>query len=388
MKLAIMEFNFSEEQNLLIKTTKSFVKNELLQHEELLEKTDNLPKEIYQEIKKKSQEVGLYACNMPTKYEGGGLNAFDLTLVEKELGFASLALAEIAWRPQNILMASTGKLIDEYLKPTVKGDRKDCIAMTEPGAGSDLRGMKTNAILKGGDWIINGTKHFISNAHISDYVVLFASTGKDSNDRNLISCFLVDLNLPGVEVAKGYDCVSHRGYVNNIIHFNNCKIPAENILGEKDMGFELINTWLDATRLTVAATSVARAQRAFDIALDWSANRKQFGKVIGKFQGVSFKLADMATEIKLANLILMESAWKIDQGTLTSQDAAMAKLFCTEMVGRVSDQAIQICGGMGLMSEIPLERIWRDARIERIWEGTSEIQRHIISRSLLRPLGA
>jgi len=383
-----MEFKLSEEQNLLIETTKSFVKNELLQHEELLEKTNNLPKEIYQEIKKKSQEVGIYACNMPTEYEGGGLNAFDLTLVEKELGFASLALAEIAWRPQNILMASTGKLIDEYLKPTVKGDRKDCIAMTEPGAGSDLRGMKTNAILKGGDWIINGTKHFISNAHISDYVVLFASTGKDSNDRNLISCFLVDLNLPGVEVAKGYDCVSHRGYVNNIIHFNDCKIPAENILGEKDMGFELINTWLDATRLTVAATSVSRAERAFDIALDWSANRKQFGKVIGKFQGVSFKLADMAMDIKLANLILMESAWKIDQGTLTSKDAAMAKLFCTEMIGRVSDEAIQICGGMGLMADIPLERIWRDARIERIWEGTSEIQRHIISRSLLRPLGA
>ena len=383
-----MEFDLTEEQKLLIKTTKSFVKNELLPHEELLEKTDNLPKELYQEIKKKSQEIGLYACNMPTEYDGGGLNAFDLTLVEKELGFASLALAEIAWRPQNILMASTGKLIEEYLKPTIKGDRKDCIAMTEPGAGSDLRGMKTNAILKGGDWVINGTKHFISNAHISDFVVLFASTGKDSNDRNLISCFLVDLNLPGVEVSKGYECVSHRGYVNNIIHFNECKIPAANILGEKDMGFELINTWLDATRLTVAATSVSRAERAFNIALDWSANRKQFGKVIGKFQGVSFKLADMAMDIKLANLILMESAWKIDQGTLTSKDAAMAKLFCTEMIGRVSDEAIQICGGMGLMADIPLERIWRDARIERIWEGTSEIQRHIISRSLLRPLGA
>ena len=383
-----MDFNLTEEQKLLIKTTKSFVKNELLPDEELLEKTDNLPKELYHEIKKKSQEVGLYACNMPTEYDGGGLNAFDLTLVEKELGFASLALAEIAWRPQNILMASTGKLIEEYLKPTIKGNRKDCIAMTEPGAGSDLRGMKTNAILKGGDWVINGTKHFISNAHISDFVVLFASTGKDSNDRNLISCFLVDLNLPGVEVSKGYECVSHRGYVNNIIHFNECKIPAANILGEKDMGFELINTWLDATRLTVAATSVSRAERAFDIALDWSANRKQFGKVIGKFQGVSFKLADMAMDIKLANLILMESAWKIDQGTLTSKDAAMAKLFCTEMIGRVSDEAIQICGGMGLMADIPLERIWRDARIERIWEGTSEIQRHIISRSLLRPLGA
>ena len=383
-----MEFNLSEEQNLLIDTTKSFVKNELLQHEELLEKTNNLPKELYDEIKKKSIDAGLYACNMPVEYGGSGLNAFNLTLVEKHLGFASLALAEIAWRPQNILMACEGELIDQYLKPAITGERKDCIAMTEPEAGSDLRGMKTNAKKDGDDWIINGTKHFISNAHISDFVVLFASTGADEHGRNLLSCFLVDLHQKGVEVAKGYDCVSHRGYVNNVINFNDCRIPGKNILGEKDKGFELMNVWLEATRLTVAATSVSRAERAFDIALDWSANRKQFGKVIGKFQGVSFKLADMATNIKAANLMLLESAWKIDQNTLSSQDAAMTKLFCTEMLGKVSDEAIQICGGMGLMSDIPLERIWRDARIERIWEGTSEIQRHIISRSLLRPLGA
>ena len=383
-----MEFNLSEEQNLLINTTKSFVKAELLQHEELLEKTNNLPKELYDEIKKKSIESGLYACNMPVEHGGGGLNAFDLTLVEKHLGFASLALAEIAWRPQNILMACEGELIDQYLKPAITGERKDCIAMTEPEAGSDLRGMKTNAKKDGDDWVINGTKHFISNAHISDFVVLFASTGTDEQGRNLLSCFLVDLHQKGVEVAKGYDCVSHRGYVNNVINFNDCRIPGKNILGEKDKGFELMNVWLEATRLTVAATSVSRAERAFDIALDWSANRKQFGKVIGKFQGVSFKLADMATNIKAANLMLLESAWKIDQKTLSSQDAAMTKLFCTEMLGKVSDEAIQICGGMGLMSDIPLERIWRDARIERIWEGTSEIQRHIISRSLLRPLGA
>ena len=383
-----MDFNLSEEQTLLIETTKSFVKNELLQHEKHLEKTNELPKELYNEIKKKSIEVGLYSCNMPTDFGGGGLNAFDLTLVEKELGFASLALAEIAWRPQNILMACKDELIDEYLKPTITGERKDCIAMTEPEAGSDLRGMKTNAKKDGDDWVINGTKHFISNAHISDFVVLFASTGTGEQGRNLLSCFLVDLHQKGVEVAKGYDCVSHRVYLNNIIHFNDCRIPAKNILGEKDKGFELMNVWLEATRLTVAATSVSRAERAFDIALDWSANRKQFGKVIGKFQGVSFKLADMATNIRAANLMLLESAWKIDQSTLSSQDAAMTKLFCTEMLGKVSDEAIQICGGMGLMSDIPLERIWRDARIERIWEGTSEIQRHIISRSLLRPLGA
>ena len=228
-----MDFTLSEEQNLLINTTKSFVKNELIQHEELLEKTNNLPKELYEVIKKKSREVGLYACNMPKEHGGGGLNAFDLTLVEKELGYTSLALAEIAWRPQNILMACKGNLIEEYLKPTTTGERKDCIAMTEPDAGSDLRGMKTNAVISGDDWVINGTKHFISNAHISDFVVLFASTGKDDHGRNLLSCFLVDLNLTGVEVAKGYHCVSHRGYVNNIIHFNDCKIPKKNYFRRK-----------------------------------------------------------------------------------------------------------------------------------------------------------
>ena len=155
-----MNFDLSEEQNLLIQTTRSFVKNELMQHEELLEKTNNLPKELYDEIKKKSCEVGLYACNMPKEHGGGGLNAFDLTLVEKELGHTSLALAEIAWRPQNILMACKDDLVDEYLKPATTGERKDCIAMTEPEAGSDLRGMKTNAVKSGDDWIINGTKPF------------------------------------------------------------------------------------------------------------------------------------------------------------------------------------------------------------------------------------
>ena len=181
-----MDFTLSEEQNLLVKTTESFVKNELTQHEDLLEKTNNLPKELYDEIKKKSIEVGLYACNMPKEHGGGGLNAFDLTLVEKALGYTSLALAEIAWRPQNILMACKGDLINEYLKPTTTGERKDCIAMTEPEAGSDLRGMKTNAVKSGDDWVINGTKHFISNAHISDFVVLFATTGKDEKGRNLL----------------------------------------------------------------------------------------------------------------------------------------------------------------------------------------------------------
>ena len=179
--------------------------------------------------------------------------------------------------------------------------------------------------------------------------------------------------------------VSHRGYTNSILEFSDVKVPKESILGEVHKGFEVANKWLGATRLQVGATCLGRAERAFNHAIEWAATRQQFGQPIGKFQGTSFKLSDMAMELKAAQLLILEAGWKYDQGTATDLDMAMAKLKASEMLAMVSDEAIQIHGGMGLMTELPLERIWRDARLERIWEGTSEIQRHIISRSLLRP---
>ena len=180
----------------------------------------------------------------------------------------------------------------------------------------------------------------------------------------------------------------HRGYTNSILEFDDCRVPGENVLGEPHRGFEVANSWLGATRLQVAATCLGRAERAFAHAVEWAASRRQFGAPIGRNQGISFQLADMATEIKASELMLLEAGWKYDQGTATDQDMAMVKLKATETLAFVADAAIQIHGGMGLMEELPLERIWRDARVERIWEGTSEIQRHIISRALLRPLGA
>jgi len=206
-----------------------------------------------------------------------------------------------------------------------------------------------------------------------------------------ISTFLVDFDTPGVEVHDGYRNVSHRGYTNSIIDFS-CWVPGEALLGEVGKGLDLAATWLGSTRLQVAATCLGRAERALDLAVRHAADREQFGQKIGRFQGVSFKLADMAVELKAAELMTLEAAWKVDQGAginaATDSDIAMAKLKATEMLAMVADEAIQIHGGMGLMDELPLERIWRDARIERIWDGTSEIQRHIISRALLRPLGS
>jgi acyl-CoA dehydrogenase len=387
-----MDFGLSEEQRLIVETTRTFVENELYPHEAEVERTGVLRKELADELKKKAIDAGLYAANMPEDVGGAGLDTVTWLLYEKELGRANYALHwSCVGRPSNILLAGTDAQKEKYLFPCIRGEKSDCLAMTEPGAGSDLRGMKATAVESGGDWVVNGTKHFISHALEADFVILFVASGEEDTPRGKkkkITAFFVDKGHPGMIIREGYRNVSHRGYSNAIIEFDDCRLPQEQILGEVHKGFDVANTWLGATRLQVAATCLGRAERALGHAIEYAAQRQQFGQQIGKFQGVSFKLADMATELKAADLLTFEAGWKFDQGTVTDQDMAMAKLKATEMLAFVADEAIQIHGGMGLMDDLPLERIWRDARVERIWEGTSEIQRHIISRALLRPHGA
>jgi acyl-CoA dehydrogenase len=288
-------------------------------------------------------------------------------------------------------MACNSEQKERYLLPAVKGEKMDALAMTEPNAGSDVRGMKCFAAKDGNDWIINGTKHFISGAEHADFVIVFVATGEDQTPKGpkkRITTFIVDRGTAGFTIREGYKSVSHRGYKNMILEFDECRIPNTQVLGEVDGGFAVMNTWLYATRLTVATNCVGRARRVFDYALNYSSEREQFGQKIGKFQGVSFQIADMITEIDAADLLTLAAADRLDKGLPANREIASAKLFATEMLARVTDTAIQIHGGMGLMDDYPLERFWRDARVERIWDGTSEIQRHIISRDLLRPLGA
>jgi acyl-CoA dehydrogenase len=386
-----MDFALSEEQQMIVKATRDFVREELMPHEQLVEETGAVPPELLGELKAKAIDAGLYAANMPVEVGGAGLDSVAWVLYEKELGRTSYALHyTCVARPSNILLACEGEQRERYLLPTVRGERMECLAITEPGAGSDVRGMKTTAAAQGGDFILNGTKHFISHADHADFVILFAASGEEDGPRGkrkLITAFLVDMGTPGFEVRPGYRNVSHRGYNNSILQFNDCRIPRSAVLGEAHKGFEVANTWLSATRLQVAATCLGRAERALELAKQWAVDRVQFGQQIGKFQGVAFKLADMAVELRAAELLTLEAAWKLEQKTATDMDMAVAKLKATEMLAMVADEALQVHGGMGLMSDLPLERIWRDARIERIWDGTSEVQRHIISRSLLRPLG-
>jgi acyl-CoA dehydrogenase len=387
-----MDFALTDEQRLIVDTTRAFVEAELFPHEAEVERTGELSREVIDAVKAKAIAAGLYAANIPEAFGGAGLDTLTWLLYERELGRAGFALHwTCVARPSNILCAGTPAQRAKYLGPCVRGETWDCLAMTEPDAGSDLRGMKATARQDGTDWILNGTKHFISHADIAGFAIAFMASGEEETPkgpRKRITAFFVDRGTPGFTVRDGYRNVSHRGYTNQILEFDNVRLPADAVLGEPHRGFEVAGQWLGATRLQVAALALGRAERAFGHAVDWAASRKQFGQPIGRFQGIGFKLADMATEMRAAEMLLWHAAWKYDQGTATDADMAMAKLKATEVLAFVADEAIQIHGGMGLMDELPLERIWRDARVERIWEGTSEIQRHIVSRALLRPFGA
>ncbi|MDD9855433.1 MAG: acyl-CoA/acyl-ACP dehydrogenase [Gammaproteobacteria bacterium] len=385
-----MDFQLSEEQRMLSDTARRFVEAELYPYEQQVEDADELPAELRRQIIERALAAGLYAANMPEELGGGGLDTLSMCLLDRELGRANMALQYTVARPSNILQACVGEQRDKYLYPCIRGEKTDCLAMTEPGAGSDIRSMACAAKRDaGGDYRINGVKHFISHADVADFVILFAATGVEQTargPRKKITAFLVDKGAQGFSVRRGYRSVSHRGYHNFILEFDDCRVPAAQVLGEVDQGFDVANQWLGNTRLQVAAICLGRCDRAFELACDYAATRKQFGQTIGKFQGVGFKLADMEVARRAAELLTYQAAWREDHGGMTDMDAAMAKLAATEALARIADEALQIHGGMGLMADLPLERIWRDARVERIWEGSSEIQRLIISRAILRPL--
>ncbi len=386
-----MDFKLSDEQDLIVQTVRSFVEKELYPHEDMVEKKGYVDPELGKEIQRKVKNIGFYAPNISSEFGGGGLNNLEFALLERELGRASMALSVYFGRPSGILMGCNQEQRERYLLPCVRGEKIDAIAMTEPNAGSDVRAMECRAKKENEYWEVNGTKHFISHANIADFIITFIATGIEETPqgkKKKITCFLVDRNTPGFQILPGYNSVSHRGYQNGILSFDHCRLHEQQILGELHCGFDLANQWLYATRITVAANCIGRARRIFDLALSQAATREQFGKKIGKFQGISFKLADMITEIDAADWLTLSAAWMIDHNLECNRQVASAKLYASEMLARVSDEAIQIYGGMGLMDDLPLARFWRDARVERIWDGTSEIQRHIISRSLLRALNA
>ncbi len=286
-----MNFGLTDEQQMIVDTVRSFVENEIYPHEDAVERSGTVPPDIAEQIKQKTLDLGFYACNFPQEVGGAGLSHLEFALVERELGRGCMALNHFFGRPQNILMACEGDQKERYLLPAVRGEKMDALAMTEPGAGSDVRGMSCAAERKGGDWVLNGTKHFISGADHADFVIVFVATGVDDTPRGpkkRIITFLVDRGTPGFTIRDGYKSVSHRGYKNMILEFDDCRLSNDQVLGAVDGGFAVMNEWLYATRITVATMSVGRARRCFDYALNYASEREQFGQKIGKYQGVSF----------------------------------------------------------------------------------------------------
>jgi len=382
-----MNYTLTAEQDMIVRSLRAFREQELEPYEAEVDRTGEVPEELGQRIKARALEMGFYAPNLPEEVGGGGLDYKTLALFERELGKTSWGLHGYIHRPSEILMACEGDQIEDYLLPCVSGEKEEVFALTEPGAGSDILSMATKAVRDGKDFIINGSKHFISSPVIPDFAILFAWTGVQETkkgERKLVTAFLIDRDTPGFDIQRGPRCAAQRAYHTWQLSFSQCRVHERQILGQEGQGFDLADKWLRMGRIWVAAAACGKMERLLELATRYAAERKQFGQTIGKFQGTSFKLADMATDLQASDLLVMHAADKADEGIMTPEDAAMAKLFASEAVGRVADHTIQIYGGMGLMEELPIERLWRDARLDRIWDGTSEIQRHIISRSLLR----
>ena len=386
-----MSVTLSHEDELLRASVRAFFEREVIPHEELVDRLGEVPEEIGREIEAKSKELGLFAANLPERVGGGGLNYTQMSIIEREFGRTSHALHSWVARPTELLLACEGDQVDTYLMPCVTGEKRELFGLTEPGAGSDAMGMQTRARKDGDDWILDGMKHFISAPTMADFAIVFAVTGMDETKRGprkRITAFLVDREMPGVTFREGTKCVSNRGYKTYELIFDSVRLGPGQVLGEEGKGFELAGKWLGMGRVWIGATCCGKAERLIEMATDWCATRKQFGQPIGQFQATGFRLADMAIGLRTGDLLVADTVRRADQGVMTDSDAAMVKVYCSEMLNRVADDTVQIYGGMGLMEELPVQRMWRDARIERIWDGTSEIQRHIISRALLRPLGA
>lgn len=381
----------NHENELLLNTVRAFMEAEIYKHEDEVDKLGFVPKELGRQIEARSKEAGLFAANLPEDIGGGGLEKSALAIMEREYGRTSHALHSWIARPSEILLACKNDQKDKYLLPCVTGEKRELFALTEPEAGSDIMGMKSNAKREGDDWILNGSKHFISGPRIPDFAIVFAATGEEETrrgPRKRITAFLVDVGLKGFTIQEGTRSASYRGYKTFKLYFDDVRLGPEQVLGELGEGLDLCRKWLSMGRVWVGATCCGKAERLLEMATQWAATRKQFKQPIGRFQAIGFKLADMAIGLRAGDLLVSDAVARAEEGRMSDSDAAIVKVYCSEMLNRIADDTVQIYGGMGLMEEFPVERMWRDSRLERIWDGTSEIQRHIISRSLLRPHGA
>ncbi|MGD9143227.1 MAG: acyl-CoA dehydrogenase family protein [Dehalococcoidia bacterium] len=378
-----MDFNLNEEQKMLQSTLRDFAAAELEPVAAEIDRKDEYPAEQI----KKMAGLGLMGLTIPREYGGSGKGLLELCLAVEELSHASPAVTNylrisLSLPVINLLDYGTEEQKRRYLPPHARGEKLACFALTESGAGSDPASMDTSAVRKDNGYVINGTKLFVSNGAMADFIIVFATVDK-SLRQNGITAFIVDRDNPGVSVGKHEDKMGMRGCETVELIFQDCFIPGENRLGEEGRGLKIALEALNVSRVTVGAEAVGISRAACEAALKYSKERQQFGEPIASFQAVNFMLADIATRIDAARLMTYRAADLYDRGLPFIKEAAMAKVFGAEMSHFVTNAALQIHGGYGYIRDYPLERYVRDARILQIYEGTSEMMRLTIARRIL-----
>lgn len=376
-----MDFSLNDEQKMMLETVRRFIAEELKPLEDDVEEKGYLDEAIAQSIYRKGKALGMYGLNMPVEFGGGGLSNMDRILCEEQFGHTTDILIRRAFgNVYEPLLHCKGAQIDRWLKPAVAGTRTCAITITESGAGSDAAGIKTNAKKNDTGWLLNGTKHFISDAEWSDFFLVSAKTGERE-----ISMFMVDKGLNGFTVGKDQKMMGLRGTPHLELFFDNVQLDDDALLGEVGQGFKLAMGALNVVRLAqVGARAVGKATHVCELMVNWANERKQFNTRIGDFQMVQQMIADSVIEINAARWMVYHAAWMLDQGMDAREQIAMVKVHAAETLGRVVDRAVQVFGGMGFCKELSIERYYRDARIYRIYDGTSEIHRGVIAKSTLK----
>lgn len=384
-----MDFTIPENYRMMAETVRKFVEQELEPISKQVEEEDRIPEEIVQ----KMRELGLFGLSIPEEYGGLGLGTLGECIVYEELSktnacFRTRIGTNNGIGSQGILIDGTEEQKRKYLPKIASGEWTACFALTEPEAGSDAANIKTKAELKGDHWVLNGRKCFITNGDIADVATVFAVTDPQKRAKGGITAFIVEKTFPGFYVGTIEKKMGLRGSHTAELIFEDCIVPRENVIGGDAMighGFKTAMKVLDKGRLTMGACAVGAAQKLLELSVKYAKKRVQFGRPIAEFQAIQFMLAEMATSIYAARQMVYHAAWLRDQrGSAVVKEASMVKLFCTEMVNRVADMALQIHGGMGYMKDYPIERFYRDVRLMRIYEGTSEIQKIVIARELLK----
>ncbi len=379
-----MEFELNEDQQQIKQTIREFAEAELRPHVSEWDESQHFPVEL----RPKFAELGVMGVLFPEEYGGAGMGYVEYATIIEELSRVdpSIALSIAAHNSLgagHIYIAGNEAQKEKYLAPLARGEHFSAWGLTEPSSGSDASSMRTVAVRQDGGWVINGSKNFITNATFAETTVALAITNRAAGTHG-ISAFIIERGTKGFSIARKENKLGMRASDTAALVFDDCFVPDSNLIGEPGQGFIQAMNVLDGGRILIAALAVGCAQGAYEAALRYSKERYQFGRPIAEFQAIQFKLADMATEIEAARLLTYRAAAMKNRGKVTTKESSMAKLYSSEVAVRVAEQSVQIHGGYGYIKDYPAEKYWRDSKLCTIGEGTSEIQRTVIARQLLR----